>query len=134
MLGEFDFIENMIKVCYIYLGDKITILLNIPVESHRRIDVFKLYSLYRLPIRVNNKFLKVTIDKHDSFQAVGLRYRTLIDKDKCFIKSDQFFCSPSSQYTDYRTDQSCISSIFKNNENLVDKCNINLIRPTGDIF
>ena len=51
MLGEFDFIENMIKVRYVYIDDKITILLNIPVESHRRIDVFKLYRLYSLPIK-----------------------------------------------------------------------------------
>ena len=59
LLGEFDFMENMIKVKYIYIDNKITILLNIPVESHRRINVFKLYKLFSLPIKVNNKFLKL---------------------------------------------------------------------------
>ena len=124
----------MIKVRYIYIDDKITILLNIPVESHRRMDVFKLYKIFSLPIKVNNRFLKLKIDEHDLFQAVGLKYRTSVDKNKCFVKSNQYFCTPSAEFTDYRSDKGCISSILKNNKNLIDRCNINEIKTTGDIF
>ena len=88
-----------------------------------------------MPIKVNNSsFLKVVINDHDSIQAVGLKYRASVDKSKCFAKFEQYFCTPSSQFTDYRTDQSCISSIFKNKENIVDKCNIREVKPTGDIY
>ena len=44
----FELMEKMIKVRYVYFEDKITLLLNISMESHRRIDNFKLYKLYSL--------------------------------------------------------------------------------------
>ena len=50
----FELMEKMIRVQYVYFEDKITLLLNIPMESHRKIDNFKLYKLYSLPIKVDN--------------------------------------------------------------------------------
>ena len=83
----FELMEKMIKVWYVYFEDKITFLLNIPMESHRMIDNYKLYKLYSLPNKVNkSSFLKIVIDEQDSVQTVGKKYRINVDRNKCFAK------------------------------------------------
>ena len=134
VLGDFEYIQSMVKVRYFYFDDKINILLNVPVESNRKVDEFKLFKISSLPIKINEKILKLKIRSDDVYQAIGSKYRTSVDIDSFFRKYDRYVCTPSAEFSDYKYDKGCISNILMNNREIVNKCNFEEIKNPGDTF
>ena len=112
--------------------DKLIIFVKLPMLNIR--DPFEILTLKALPIKIDNEFYKISNWEQDFSVAVGKRYRSKVDLNKCRKYNRHVYCNAVSEFRLKTEQKTCIGSIINNSSKVLEYCNMQKIKVMEDTF
>ena len=91
-------------------------------------------TLESLPVNINGRFFIIDNLRGGTQVAVGQRFRTQIELNKCRRYNRHLYCSSISEYRLNNETGTCLGSILNNDSGILDKCSVSEVSVMEDIF
>ena len=108
------------------------IFIKLPILNIR--DPFEILTLKTLPIKINNEYYKISNWEQELSVAVGKRYRSKVNLNKCKKYNRHVYCNAVSEFRLKTEQRTCVGAIINNNSNVLKYCNMKKIEFMEDTF
>ena len=112
--------------------EKLIIFIKLPILNTR--EPFEILTLRTLPIKINNEYYKISNWEQELSLAVGKRYRSKVNLNKCKKYNRHVYCNAVSEFRLKTEQKTCVGAIVNNNSNVLKFCNMKKIKFMEDTF